>query len=262
MVRFITDPRGLGDPNAEAVPLLVIGAGLPRAATSSLQAAFEKLDYGPCLHMAEILPHPSRLRLFIAALRETDDVVRSKLVLQLIHGHRSICDLPVVYFTPELMDAYPDAKIVLNQRPNAEVWAKSSIDSFWFFFSPWFKWVGLLWQTDRMWYTLNLEAIKLCKTQYGADTPFTAEVYEKYNENVMAEAKKRNREVLQFKAEDGWEPLCKFLGKEVPNEPFPRLNEKKTFQIVKAIFIAKGVLSWAALFGATWGLWKVTSRFL
>lgn len=24
--------------------------------------------------------------------------------------------------------------------------------------------------------------------------------------------------------EDGWEPLCRFLGKEVPDEPFPHAN--------------------------------------
>ncbi|KAF4997953.1 hypothetical protein FGRMN_3473 [Fusarium graminum] len=216
-MRFITDPRGLGDPNSKEVPLQVIGAGLPRAATSSMQAAFEILGFGPCMHMAEILPHQSRLRLFIAALREKDDAARRKMVRQLIHGHRSICDLPVVYFTPDLMDEYPDAKIILNHRPNAEVWAKSAKESFWFFFSPWFKWVGLLWATDRMWYTLNLESIKLCQEKFDSPTPFSAETYNRYNEDVLAAAKVRDRDVLQFKAEDGWEPLCKFL--EVEHKP-------------------------------------------
>ena len=27
---------------------------------------------------------------------------------------------------------------------------------------------------------------------------------------------------------DGWEPLCAFLGKEVPSVPFPRMNERKS----------------------------------
>ncbi|KAF5024448.1 hypothetical protein F66182_3534 [Fusarium sp. NRRL 66182] len=262
MVRFIHDPRGLGDPNSEQVPLLVIGAGLPRAATSSMQAAFERLGFGPCMHMAEILPHRSRLRLFLAAVREKDDQVRQKMVKQLIHGHRSICDLPVVYFTPEMMDAYPDAKIVLNQRPDGELWAKSAQDSFWFFFSPWFFWLNMLWPSARLWYTLNMESKKLCMDKFGCSDVFTARMYEAYYADVRAEANKRNREVLTFQAEHGWEPLCRFLGKDVPDEPFPRLNEKKTFQIVKAIFITKGILSWVGLFGATWGLWKVTARFM
>lgn len=31
--------------------------------------------------------------------------------------------------------------------------------------------------------------------------------------------------LLEWSVEDGWEPLCKFLGKPVPeNEPFPHAN--------------------------------------
>ena len=31
---------------------------------------------------------------------------------------------------------------------------------------------------------------------------------------------------LEWTAEDGWDPLCEFLGKPVPNEPFPYVNTK------------------------------------
>jgi hypothetical protein len=31
--------------------------------------------------------------------------------------------------------------------------------------------------------------------------------------------------LLEFRAVDGWAPLCKFLGKEIPDEPYPRINE-------------------------------------
>lgn len=30
--------------------------------------------------------------------------------------------------------------------------------------------------------------------------------------------------LLEWSAPDGWEPLCEFLSKEVPNEPFPSGN--------------------------------------
>lgn len=37
--------------------------------------------------------------------------------------------------------------------------------------------------------------------------------------------------LLEWKVEDGWEPLCKFLGKEVPHgQPFPRRNDSSEFQ--------------------------------
>lgn len=32
---------------------------------------------------------------------------------------------------------------------------------------------------------------------------------------------------LEYKIGDGWGPLCAFLGKEVPDVPFPRLNDRK-----------------------------------
>ena len=30
--------------------------------------------------------------------------------------------------------------------------------------------------------------------------------------------------LLEWTVKDGWEPLCKFLGKEVPDQPFPHTN--------------------------------------
>ena len=35
---------------------------------------------------------------------------------------------------------------------------------------------------------------------------------------------------LEYKLGDGWEPLCEFLGKEVPNVPFPRVNDREEHQ--------------------------------
>lgn len=35
---------------------------------------------------------------------------------------------------------------------------------------------------------------------------------------------------LDWTPEDGWEPLCKFLGKPVPETPFPRGNDLKAFE--------------------------------
>ena len=35
--------------------------------------------------------------------------------------------------------------------------------------------------------------------------------------------------LLVFQAADGWEPLCRFLGKPVPDTPYPRTNSKEDF---------------------------------
>lgn len=31
--------------------------------------------------------------------------------------------------------------------------------------------------------------------------------------------------LLEHRSQDGWEPLCKFLGKPIPNEPYPCVNQ-------------------------------------
>ncbi|KAH0492945.1 hypothetical protein TgHK011_007870 [Trichoderma gracile] len=71
-----------------------------------------------------------------------------------------------------------------------------------------------------------------------------------YQKFVLERARKRNREVLTWTAEDGWEPLCKFLGKDVPEEePFPWVNDAAAMKLIKRHLIARGVASWLAVFG-------------
>ena len=38
--------------------------------------------------------------------------------------------------------------------------------------------------------------------------------------------------LLVFEAKDGWEPLCRFLGVETPDGPFPHVNSKEEFDAV------------------------------
>ncbi|KAK4496983.1 hypothetical protein PRZ48_011432 [Zasmidium cellare] len=40
----------------------------------------------------------------------------------------------------------------------------------------------------------------------------------------------RPGQLLDYKLKDGWEPLCQFLGKDVPDVPFPRLNTLEDYQ--------------------------------
>lgn len=35
--------------------------------------------------------------------------------------------------------------------------------------------------------------------------------------------------LLNYSVSDGWKPLCEFLGKEVPNYPFPHVNRTSQF---------------------------------
>lgn len=62
---------------------------------------------------------------------------------------------------------------------------------------------------------------------------------------------------------EGWEPLCKFLGKPIPKEPFPRVNDAEASdQMAKKILLKLG-RRWLTLFAVLGGtlyggfqLWK------
>lgn len=36
--------------------------------------------------------------------------------------------------------------------------------------------------------------------------------------------------LLEYRVSDGWGPLCKFLGDDIPEEPFPRVNDISNFK--------------------------------
>src|SRR5436190_1956637 len=95
--------------------LKVVGAGVGRTGTHSLKLALEQLLGGPCHHMVEILGNPEQMPGWIDAI-EGRPVDWS----QLLDGYRSIVDWPGGSFWRELLDANPDALVLLSVRVPAE----------------------------------------------------------------------------------------------------------------------------------------------
>lgn len=51
--------------------------------------------------------------------------------------------------------------------------------------------------------------------------------------------------LLVFEPKQGWEPLCKFLGKPVPDQPFPHVNDTQAFKdMVAFVRIRTAVIQW------------------
>ena len=59
------------------------------------------------------------------------------------------------------------------------------------------------------------------------DREHAISVYERHNEEVKRSVPEEK--LLVYEVKEGWEPLCRFLGKEVPDEPFPRVNDRVEF---------------------------------
>jgi sulfotransferase family protein len=57
------------------------------------------------------------------------------------------------------------------------------------------------------------------------DTAVLEAFYERHNAAVRREAPKDR--LLEWRAADGWEPLCRVLGLPVPEEPFPHRNARE-----------------------------------
>src|SRR5438105_250833 len=97
--------------------LRVVGAGLGRTGTMSLKLALERLLGAPCYHMVEVFSHPEHVPAWHAAAQG-----RMPDWDQLFAGYAAAVDWPSAAFWPELIEAYPEALVVLSVRDSESWW--------------------------------------------------------------------------------------------------------------------------------------------
>jgi hypothetical protein len=51
-----------------------------------------------------------------------------------------------------------------------------------------------------------------------------------------------------FDVREGWEPLCRVLGMEVPRQEFPRINDGEAIERLAARMVRKGLVRWGVVF--------------
>ena len=152
---------------------------------------------------------------------------------QLLGHCMAITDSPSVFFHLELMSAYPNAKILLTTR-DVDEYYKSFMATLWPFG---LRYCVPTWNPYRLlfrWllpYTALAEMnVLLYKYGHGNDFPTTGkERYSRHNERIRQLCKEQGRELLEFDVSQGWEPLCRYLGKKVPDTPFPQSNSTESF---------------------------------
>jgi len=194
------------------VALAVIGAGFGRTGTESMNLALEILGFGPCHHMKEVLGNPAQIELWRAAARgELPDWEEA------FAGYRSAIDWPSAYFWRELSAYYPDAKILLTVR-SAESWYES-IDRT---ILP-----VLRTSTDPDSIGVRLIADRV----FGGRLDDRAHLIAVYKKSIAeVQAAFPAERLLTYRLGDGWEPLCRFLGKPVPDIPYPQSNSSEEFR--------------------------------
>jgi hypothetical protein len=186
----------------------VIGAGLGGTGTLQAKAALEMLGFGPCYHIAEIQKHPRQVGAWTTAADGSNPDWNA-----IFGGYESCVDFPSSAVYRQLMIAYPQAKVVLTVR-----------------------------DPERAYERVRETIYALAK---GPDSPLPApirtvfdrlvwdgvfdgkfedrsaavDVYRHWHDAVRAHVAADR--LLVYAVEEGWEPLCRFLGRDVPDEAFP-----------------------------------------
>jgi hypothetical protein len=211
--------------------------GLSRTGTSSLRQALFDLGISDVYHFTSVVSeNPRDADLWVRALEAKLQGKGSWTFddWEALLGHcMAVSDHPCLTFTEELLEMYPDAQVILTVRDNVDVWHESVMETIWPFVEKmiipsapiWRKiWRLFLNETafDRMnrLFHLNPDGMYWKFPEQGK------RFYEEHNLKVERMAGER---LLVYNVKQGWGPLCEFLGYEVPEWNFPRVNDRAVF---------------------------------
>ena len=207
----------------------VIGAGFGRMGTMSIKAALEQIGYGPCLHMIDIIRDPSLLPPWKERAEGNQIDWASAL-----EGWESTIDWPACKFWREHHETWPDLPVILNNR-DKDAWYKSMLNSI--HEAKEMAMRGELKPSDpdtpppspEVMMMINGIVWSTFDGRFADDKEYAFQKLDEHYAAVRDTVPKD--QILEFDATtDGWEPLCSFLGVDVPDEPFPHLNDTKTFR--------------------------------
>lgn len=213
----------------------IICAGRPRTGTKSLAAALKYLGFTVDDHIEHMNYHideyskaiDGKMPDFYAMYKDVDVTIAT----------------PSCFYWKELKETFPDAKVILTERDNADAWVNSFISGkltvnramasfenrLAMFLTP----------TGRKWLKIQDSHYKIYNImKYRHRLPLDenasddekdlrqrlTESYTRHNAQVKASIPPD--QLLVFNVKQGWKPLCEFLGVDAPDEPFPRLNVK------------------------------------
>ena len=223
--------------------MTVLALGLSRTGTDSLRSALKHLGYDECYHGFSVIDNEGwpdsrawydlllwKHRSLATASNSTASSpqlpISSGMFDKILGDCMAITDIPAVLFARELLDAYPEAKVILNRRPNMEEWKAS------------FRVTTLAAEQSLVMRTCSYfvpelywmqSVFKVCLAiMFQGDFEKNAETtYHKHYRELEEKLKSDRRGYIDWEAKEGWVPICKMLGKEVPEIEFPRKNQRK-----------------------------------
>jgi hypothetical protein len=212
--------------------LKLIGAGFGRTGTASTKVALEYLGLVPCYHMFEVRSHPEHAPIWDrAAQGEHVDFGA------LLGEWEATVDWPGCTFYRELMGTFSDAKVLLNVR-DPDRWYESCLNTIYpntirRATDPPERW----WPDpsddeakSRVSRRFMINHLIWERTFHGRfeERDYAIDIFNRHIDEVKRLVPAGR--LLVYEVNQGWEPLCEFLGVPVPDGvPFPRLNDTASF---------------------------------
>jgi len=201
----------------------IICAGWGRTGTRSLKRALSLLTGEPSYHMQNILLNKDDAKIWHDSIFKKNEKFDWEKIFK---GYGACLDFPSCNYYQELMEQYPDAKVILTIRDD-ESWIKSwnvlnnkILKSFTFKFLAIIPHTSFSLQKDIHNKMILGEkgAFQGAKTDEERKQKFNA-----WNQSVIDYVPKER--LLVYQVKEGWDPLCKFLDISTPNIQFPYLNK-------------------------------------
>jgi hypothetical protein len=177
----------------------IFGIGWAKTGTTTLGRCFEMLGYD----------HQSQ-RLDLVKDIATGEFSR---IMALAKEKETFEDWPWIILYKELDETFPGSRFVLTQR-DTDRWIRS--------------YKNMLANQG----TPSEKSNEIRKIIYGLPFPHVSEEqlierYRRHNDEVTLYFRDRPEALLvaDWEKGDGWKELCGFLGKAIPNEPFPHSNK-------------------------------------
>ncbi|KAG9254842.1 P-loop containing nucleoside triphosphate hydrolase protein [Emericellopsis atlantica] len=212
----------------------VLSLGLPRTGSTSMAEALTILGYKDVHHTSKYINRLNDWVLLSAAADATFPCLPTytgkpwtREDWDQLYGSHEACTDAASMFGPELIAAYPDAKVILVHR-DFDKWHKSVFGSL----------------VPTVWGPMSNFSLKYIEPLVGfhGGTATRKVILGLFDSRTPEEAEQRSREaydrharrireavpkemLLEYRMGQGWGPLCEFLGKDVPDQDFPWLNE-------------------------------------
>lgn len=223
------------------VPMRVLVFGLMRTGTSSIRIALSRMGFDHVYHMNSVLCDPDDAQWWLRAgeAKWNHKGTFTKEDWDKLLGHcQAVCDIPPAAFAEELIATYPDAKVVILNR-GVDKWYTSVSQTVLRVAKPtaWSTLLGLLdWRETGQFSKMLDQQMRGMFGPAGLTEDNMKRLFIDYHENLRRIVPRER--LLEYKVQDGYGPLCNFLGVPVPTrevegkeveEPFPRVNDSSAF---------------------------------